>query len=691
MAKVITAYIGPGRYERRFLISLLIAFLVWGQMCGGAGSSTADSPTVKKVKPQSSFGLPANWMAVWSDPPMQCRPMQIVHGIPPAQATPAAMKKLKELGLGGIVCNVNFDKYLLSQMHWDTLIHAVEACREVGLIVWIYDEDGYPSGAAGGLVLKHNPKFEAIALTYDKSRREPFALRPAYEHTHASNNFYAARRYPNLIDDEAVQCFIEKTHKAYWRRLKRHFGKTIQSLFTDEPSLMAVNIGPLPENVRKNVRVVDRLDENVKPLPSVPWVHDLPEQYGRRYGQDILAVRRSLFVGTDQTDRQVRQRFWTLISDLVAERYFGQLQEWAQTHGVASSGHTLWEETPLHHVPLEGNALKVLGRMDIPGLDLLNSDPEAVIYSGWLTAGLPASAALLNGRRKVMTEVSDFSQRMAGIGNVSLADMQAVAAWQAALGVTEFTLYYNRRERSVGDYRAYCDFVGRVNAILREARPAPKVLLYYPIYDLWAEYIPVAEKLTLQSQSKRMQQIQKSFLELGRQMVKRQISFAVVDHELLAGAEVRDAGLLIGPQRFTALVLPSGVDLPKPAAEKLERFQTAGGRVIKAKPSLSGNDFDALAGVYENGALSVQSDRIIVGRFVRDDRDILLVVNIAAKPYTGAVSVTKAAKWLVAEPACGRLEQAKVDEAGKIVFSLPPRGSVLLIGPRKTLKTSASR
>jgi hypothetical protein len=591
------------------------------------------------------------------------------------------MKKLKGLGLGGIVCNVDFKNYMVSEENWDNLIRAVEACRDVGLVVWIYDEEGYPSGAAGGLVLKRNPAFEALALTYDKSRKEPFALRPAYEHTHASNNFYAARRYPNLIDGRAVQCFIETTHEAYWRRLKKHFGKTIQALFTDEPSLMAVNIGPLPENVRKNVRVVDKLEESVKPLPSVPWAGDLPKQYRKRYGQDLLKVRKSLFEGTGELDRQVRRRFWSLVSDLVTERYFGGLQDWAQAHGVASSGHTLWEETPLHHVPLEGNALKALGRMDIPGLDLLNSDPEAVIYSGWLTAGLPASAAILNGRRKVMTEVSDFSQRMAGKGNASLTNMQAVAAWQAALGVTDFTLYYNRGERSAENYRAYCDFVGRLNSVLREARPVPEVLLYYPIYDFWAEYIPVAEKLTAQSQSKRMQQIQKSFLELGQRMVRRQISFAVVDHELLAGAEIRNSDLIIGPQRFKALVLPAGVELPKPVTEKLERFEDGGGRVFRAEPSLSEADFSTLAGIYENGALSVKSDRIIVGRFVRDGRDILLFVNVASKPYTGAVKVAKAAKWLVAEPVSGRLDRAKVNKTGQIAVSLSPRGAVLLIGP----------
>lgn len=684
------------RFEREYLKPMAAVFLFWclasvlGRVPVEAKSNSLNQPTAPKFKQvESSSGLPAEWMSAWSDPTSELRPLQILHGIAAGQATPAGMKTLKELGLGGIVCNVAFDKYMASEAHWETLIRGVEACREVGLIVWIYDEDGYPSGAAGGLVLKRNPEFEALALTYDPLRPEPLALRPAYEHTHASNNFYAARRYPNLIDEEAVRCFIETTHEAYWRRLKGHFGKTIRALFTDEPSLMAVNIGQLPDNVRKNVRVVDALDANVKPLPSVPWVRDLPMRYRQRYGENIVAVRRSLFEGSSEADRRVRQRFWALISDLIAERYFGQIQDWARAHRVASSGHTLWEETPLHHVPLEGNALKVLIRMDIPGLDMLTSDPEAVIYSGWLTASLPASAALFNGGRRVMTEVSDFSQRMAKKGPASLADMRATAAWQAALGVTEFTLYYNRREREARDYRAYCDFVGRLNALLREAHPAPRVLLYYPIYDLWGEYAPVAKKLTLESQSKRMQQLVKSFLQLGQRMVRGQISFAVVDHELLAGAKVHGAGMWIGRQQFGAIVLPAGVELPKSAAEKVDRFKAAGGQVFGEKGPGAGVDFNALAGIYNSGLLSVRSDRVVVGRFVRDGREILAVVNVAARPYIGGVAVKNGKMWLVADPASGRIEPAKTDKVGRVAVLLPPRGAVVLIGP--LIKTTAPR
>lgn len=705
------------KFERELLKPMVIFFLAWGlasvlgQVPVEGKSNSRDCSTAPKFKQgRTGFELPAEWAAAWSDPTSELRPLQILHGIATRQATPAGMRALKELGLGGIVCNVDFDEYLVSEAHWETLIRGVEACRQVGLIVWIYDEDGYPSGAAGGLVLKRNPEFEALALTYAPSRAEPFTLRPAYEHTHASNNFYAARRYPNLIDEEAVRCFVETTHEGYWYRLKGHFGKTIQALFTDEPSLMAVNIGPLPDEVRKNVRVVDALDATVKPLPSVPWVRDLPMRYRQRYGEDIAAVQRSLFEGSSEVDRQVRRRFWALISDLIAERYFGQIQDWARAHQVASSGHTLWEETPLHHVPLEGNALKVLMRMDIPGLDILSSDPEAVIYSGWLTASLPASAALFNGGRQVMTEVSDFSQRMAKKGPASLADMQATAAWQAALGVTEFTLYYNRGEREARDFRVYCDFVGRLNALLREARPAPRVLLYYPIYDLWGEYMPVAEKLTLESQSKRMQQIVRSFLQLGQRMVRGQISFAVVDHELLAGAKVHDAspvrnsatgehpgkeglsnraGMWIGRQRFSALVLPGGVELPKSAAEKVARFKSVGGQVFSEKGSGPGVDFKALATVCESGSLSVRTDRVVVGRFVRDGREILPVVNVAARPYIGGVAVKNGETWLVADPASGRIESAKTDEAGRVAVSLPSRSAVVLIGPPTKPETTA--
>ncbi len=633
--------------------------------------------------------LPADWLAAWRDPGVEFRPLQIVHGVPAAQATPEAMEQLKELGLGGIVCNVSFDKYLVSEAHWQTLVKAVEACKQVGLRVWLYDELGYPSGAAGGLVLDKMPQGEALALAYDRSRSDPFVLRPAYEHTHASNNFCAARRYPNLIDEKAVACFIETTHQAYYQRLQPFFGTTVEAVFTDEPSLIAVNIGPLPDSVRTKVRVEDPLDPNVAPLPSVPWVADLPQLYRQRYGEGIMAVRRSLFEGSSDADRRVRRQFWALISELVAERYFGQIQRWAGAHRVASSGHSLWEETPLHHAALEGNGLKALSRMDIPGLDLLTSNPEAVIYTGWMTANLPASAALACGGRRVMTEVSDFSETMAGKPPASVAQMCATAAWQAAFGVTEFTLYYNRSQRSQEEYRRYGAFVGRLNALLRQAQPAPRVLLYYPIVNVWTDYRPVAEKLVLESQPKRLQETINAFMGLGQRLTRGQVSFSLADHEILAAARVRKGRFRIAGRSFASLVLPAGAEVPADVEKKIERFQADGGRVLRDMTARKLNA-ESVASVYDCGLPNPGSERLVVGRFTREGWTILLAVNVGAARYDGTLTAPGAADWWIADPDTGRIERARASGVGRLTISLPPRAARILVGPRTVDGNDAS-
>lgn len=640
--------------------------------------------------------FPAAWRTAWERPPAADRPLQILHRIDPERVLPdgvlqsrrggepgrpepKGMQYYKDLGLGGAVTNVAFQDYLTSEPNWKTFVAGVDALARLGMIVWLYDEKGYPSGAAGGLVLQDNPAFEAMELAWDASRTDPFLFRAAYEHTHASNNYFAARRYINLLDDRAVRAFIAKTHEAYRQRLGAHFGRTIQAMFTDEPSLIAVNLGQIPEPARKAVPVVDPIDPAARPLPAIPWCYDLAERYRQRYGTDLNARCRSLFCGDAPEDRHVRRQFWALVADLVAERYFGALQTWCARAGIASSGHTLWEESLMHHVPLEGNGLKVLGRMDIPGLDVLSSDPAMVVQNGWMTAGLPMSAAILNGRRRVMTEVSDFSQKMSGAGPVPLAEMQATAAWQAAWGVTEFTLYYSIADRTPQTYRAYCDYVGRLNAMLKPARPAPTTLLYYPIYDLWAEYRPVAEPMRLESQSPRAQRIVHSFMRLGRALVRSQIPFALIDHEYLAASEVQPGGVLaIKDQRFRSLVLPEDVELAPGAAAVVERFGKAGGRVIADPTSAKQTGPTLLDALRPEYRLSPASEQIVLGQFLRDDRPILLLANVGPAAYSGQISADTARPWLMLDPASGAIKLAEGSQ-GQIRLALAARQAVLLL------------
>ncbi|MBN1443394.1 MAG: hypothetical protein JXA90_11855, partial [Planctomycetes bacterium] len=121
--------------HNRTSISLLIVLLATAPAAArdaGAGASRASDPAEAAppagdrsaaAAAASEAALPASWLEAWRDPPASCRPLQIVHGIDPRRArgegieqitggekTPGAERRgmgyYRDLGLGGIVCNV---------------------------------------------------------------------------------------------------------------------------------------------------------------------------------------------------------------------------------------------------------------------------------------------------------------------------------------------------------------------------------------------------------------------------------------------------------------------------------------------------------------------------------------------------------------------------------------------------------
>ena len=105
-------------------------------------------------------------------------PLKIIHNFPyPATATLDEKKSvvtnylldIQSRGFGGIVNNVCTRNYTLDPEEWQVFAFVADECERLGLRLWIYDEDGYPSGAAGGLTIAENPDFEATAVVMVKS------------------------------------------------------------------------------------------------------------------------------------------------------------------------------------------------------------------------------------------------------------------------------------------------------------------------------------------------------------------------------------------------------------------------------------------------------------------------------------------------------------------------------------------
>ncbi|MBW7459807.1 glycoside hydrolase, partial [Paenibacillus sepulcri] len=70
------------------------------------------------------------------------------------------IEEMKEKGVGGffICARQGMTISYLSRVWFDRVKFAVEAARQAGLSVWLYDEYPYPSGIAGGEVTLEHPE-----------------------------------------------------------------------------------------------------------------------------------------------------------------------------------------------------------------------------------------------------------------------------------------------------------------------------------------------------------------------------------------------------------------------------------------------------------------------------------------------------------------------------------------------------
>ncbi len=331
----------------------------------------------------------------FADPPAQARILKIIHNWPDApKEQDELIGRLTRQGFGGVVCNVSFDKYLESEAKWRSFQRAVTEAKKAGWALWLYDERGYPSGNAGGIVLRGHPEWEASGLLIADAASDGSAVTLAappgrlflaaafpvrdgqidqagkidlaaavhdgrltwqpppghwhvlivthyrlYEGTHAVSNYSAKMPYVNLLMPEPTRRFLAVTHQAYAEHLGSDLGKLFMSTFTDEPSLMSVFMKPMPYRV-------------------LPWAPELPIEFGKRRGYALEPVVADLVLEAGSAGRRHRYDFWLTIAELVSENYFGQIQEWCHAHNLQSGGHLLMEESLAAHVPFYGDFLR---------------------------------------------------------------------------------------------------------------------------------------------------------------------------------------------------------------------------------------------------------------------------------------------------------------------------------------------
>jgi hypothetical protein len=637
----------------------------------------------------------ADLRRLFVDPPASSRPMAILHGlgamlkrrakIPPDvnwsppedvcllhDSLTDALVRIKEWGFGGIVTNVGWTNYLRDEDEWRIFLEGVRVCRNLGLRVWVYDELGYPSGTAGGLVLKGHPDLEAEVLvrsvvkvtggrvevypptdwrysvyvraddgsqTYDLSDNvgadgvlrwtapgdctiERYDVRSGFNGTHATRNVHAYRRYINVLDPRAIKRFYKLTYQQYVDRLGSDI-QAIEAFFTDEPSFMAAYFPDIPEQWKSHLRVDDEPAEEFDRLPQLPWRKDLPERFKRRYHYDLLPNLASLFGGESDWDFKVRHDFHQLVSRIYAKTFFRGLQASLANYGIPLSGHVLAEELLVQHVASEGNLMWNLMEMEEPGIDMLTALPENILGSAsLLTCKYGSSSAHICGRRDVMSEVSDFSDRVGGRAT-TIDQRRGALAVQSALGITTFTSYFSWKGMDPEAVRQLMTFCGRIYPAVRFGTHVAHVAILYPIRTAWVHYVPTSDVLSPDSQPGPLASLDGLLLEIAHGLLQNQVDFDFVESRTLLRAGLEPGGFEIAGETYELLIIPPATVLSSAEMRWIRRFARCGGKILAFEP-LS----EVRLSTAKSGLTAVESAGEVIAKLASQFKETVKVQSI---------------------------------------------------------------
>lgn len=510
-------------------------------------------------------------------------------------------------------------------------MECIEACadegRRNGLSTWLYDENGYPSGFAGGAVPAKGIAYQQKHLVFERKQAE--ALCPGettlalyrmrgerFERTDAAalsagdtalHIYYRVNPYySDLLDARVVRAFLDSTYEPYFERLGSLFGKEIPGIFTDEPQYGR---------------------------SGIPWSFALPGAFRERCGYDILDCLPALDEKVPEYEKY-RYDFWSTVTALFTENYAAQTARWCREHGCRMTGHVLLEENTRLQTLCSGSAMGFYRHMDIPGIDWLGrglGDPVIVKQV--------ASAAAQTGRELVLSEM------FAAAGwNAVPARLMRIAQWQYALGVnlTCSHLYaYSLTGVRKKDHppalsyqsnwheqlRILNDTLARLGMLLSRGEPGQCLLVIHPLRSGW---IALDAACTQKKGNSDTDAMDGRFAALSRRLSELHLEYHYGDEGMLAElGRVEDGALWVGRCRYKAALVPAATTLDAVTVELLEGLAAAGGTVFAFR-----DFFPALLGGRPSGRLEALRARCVLLR-----ADLSDLPSLRERTACGAVDI----------------------------------------------------
>ena len=516
---------------------------------------------------------------------------------------------MRQMGFGGFFMHsrTGLDIPYLSEKWFELVEHCVKEAEKLGMEAWLYDEDRWPSGSAGGFLTskpEHRRKYlimkelegqgelkDCLAAFTGCLNGDNLCNVKRVNNVEATERFkkekififkqeeppliswYNGYTYPDTLNHETIKEFIKITHEKYREHLGKYFGKTVPGIFTDEPTH-----GP-------KLLAGDLEQKN----PGMPWTPELPEIFKKRYGYDLLDHLPELFYDLESQEvSQARYHYHDCVTFLFVDAFARQTGEWCRNNNISFTGHIL-DESPLsRQAATVGSCMRFYEHMQIPGMDILTQHKRE-----FDTAKQISSAARQFGARWRLSETYGCT----GWG-FSFAGHKAVGDWQTVLGINlrcHHLLHYTLEGFAKRDYPGSIfyqspwwqyyshveDYFSRIHVLMTRGEEIRDLLVIHPIESMWLKCRTGWEN------SKEIKQLDKQLMEMRDILLENNIDFDYVDEEILSRhGKVKlvngngNAKLFVAKADYKAVLVPPLSTIRSSTLALLEKFAEAGGMVL---------------------------------------------------------------------------------------------------------------
>ncbi len=508
---------------------------------------------------------------------------------------PMEMKRqirvFKEMGFNGFFLHsrVGLKTEYLGREWFDCVNACAEEAGRLGMKAWLYDEDRWPSGFAGGMVSRVD-EFRAKKLCLEEGEAQPgenilayYNLRfkdgvlvgygqcepdsvqakdekffRAYWKYEDKDDAFNGESYVDTMHPGAINHFLKCTHQKYLDNSGRHFGRSIPGIFTDEPNYALVTAKAV-----------------------LPWTHEGLARFRDFAGYDLLPTLPELFFQTPSPFSKTRMDFHAFLSQQFDDAFFKQISQWCAMNNLVFTGHLLYEDTPTKQAAHIGAAMRHYEHFNMPGIDLITDK-----WASYLAAKQLSSVAHQMGIAQRLTETDGCTG-----WDYPLYGYKCQGDWQYALGINRRCLHlamYTMEGIGKRDYppsvsyqtswhrqyRFVEDYFARIAQVLDNLTERRTILMLHPMESVWGERYAKMNEDALNG-------LDHDFMAISHALLANNLDFDYGDEEILTRlkARVEDGRIVLGKAEYSAVLVPPISTIRRSTLDLLLGFAAAGGDV----------------------------------------------------------------------------------------------------------------